>query len=45
VKGRAPSRNAEHRITRDAKEVTDAHTVLAAVPLVCIMDASQWSVR
>ena len=28
----------EYRITRDAKEVAEAHTVLAAAPLVCIMD-------
>ena len=34
-----PSPSAKHRITRDANEVTDAHTGLAVMHLVCIMDA------
>jgi hypothetical protein len=38
VKGRAPSLSGENHVIRDAKEVADVHTVLAAMHLVCIMD-------
>lgn len=39
VKDRVPLLSAEHRITRDAEAGTDARTVLAVTPLLCIMDA------
>ena len=34
----APSLSTVHRMTMDAQEVTAAHTVLAVMHLVCIMD-------
>ena len=30
--------SAEHYITGDAQEITDTYTVLAVMPLVCIID-------